>query len=168
VGSTAPGAAAGPADVANRPAHEAGVVAHELGHIWFKAWYEAERPRQPGERHYGSTAPDWLDETAAILNENDYLTAQRRSGLADLLDGEGPGPRPVSEFLTMTHPTATGARTAASSTLPRAPSSGRTVPSGSTRTTCRPVSPGGQTAASRFGGRPGLPVVQGFPPVGAR
>ena len=110
--------AAAPANVENRAAQDAGVVAHELGHIWFREWYDSGRPRQPGERHYGSTAPDWLDETAAILNENDYMTAQRRSGLADLLDGEGPRLRPLPEFLTMTHPTATAARAAARLNLP--------------------------------------------------
>ena len=108
--ATPPQSAAGPADVANGQDHDAGVVAHELGHIWFKEWYDAERPRQPGPRQYGSTAPDWLDETAAILNENEYMTAQRRSGLADLTDGEGPQLRPVAEFLAMTHPTATADR----------------------------------------------------------
>jgi hypothetical protein len=116
--ATAPQGTPAPADAANRPAQDSGVVAHELGHIWFKEWYDAARPRKPGERHYGSTAPDWLDETAAILNENDYLTAQRRSGLADLLDGEGPGLWPIPEFLTMTHPTANAARAALRLNLP--------------------------------------------------
>ena len=102
---TPPQGAPGMAAVVNRPAQDAAVVAHELGHIWFREWYDAGRPRSPGERHYGSTAPDWLDETAAILNENEYMTAQRRSGLADLLDGEGPQLRPVPEFLAMAHPT---------------------------------------------------------------
>jgi hypothetical protein len=157
--------AAGSSDVRDRSAQDAGVVAHELGHIWFRDWYDGGRPRQPGQRQYGSTAPDWLDETAAVLNENDYLTTQRRSGLADLLDAEGPRLRPLAEFLTMAHPTANAARIAEQLNLP--PGSVRS--DGAIRLDPNNLPPGftrRPDGSIMFPGQPGAPGGPGAPPGG--
>lgn len=44
-------------------------VAHELGHMWYAAafWPAASPPTTPSKPRYGSPAPDWLDEAAAML-----------------------------------------------------------------------------------------------------
>ena len=56
---------------------DAGAVAHELGHQWFmKSFWPGRSVGKLG--HYGGPAPDWLDELAAVLHENDQLTADRR------------------------------------------------------------------------------------------
>ena len=56
---------------------DAGAVAHELGHQWFmRSFWPGQNVGKLG--HYGGPAPDWLDELAAVLHENDQLTADRR------------------------------------------------------------------------------------------
>ena len=61
---------------------EGGTIRHELGHQWFMALYSQSDRKDyllpAGTSHYGSAAPDWLDEASAILMENDYLTVERR------------------------------------------------------------------------------------------
>jgi len=89
---------------------ERGALAHELGHLWFHATFEgsAETTSEGGTLRYGSSAPDWIDEMAAVLAENDELTASRRAGLADLAAGSGDaGLYPLAEYLTMPHPVMT-------------------------------------------------------------
>ncbi len=78
-----------------------GTIAHELGHLWLK-----KHVNGIGESDgYGSALPDWVDEVAAVLNENPALAAHRRAGLADLIAGEGnKGLYPLSEYLSMPHP----------------------------------------------------------------
>ena len=62
---------------ATAAATDAGAVAHELGHQWFiKSFSTGQAVGNLG--HYGGPAPDWLDELAAVLHENDELTANRR------------------------------------------------------------------------------------------
>jgi hypothetical protein len=56
---------------------EAGAIPHELGHIWYVEHF------WPGARldsasHYGGPGPDWLDETAAVLMEDEFMTNDRR------------------------------------------------------------------------------------------
>ena len=53
-----------------------GFVPHELGHQWFKQvfWRNSPLPLDG----YGSAAPDWLDEAAAILMEDEETTRYRR------------------------------------------------------------------------------------------
>jgi hypothetical protein len=89
-------------DVPGLTGKEITFVAHELGHIWFTAWYDAGRDGAPGQ--YASTAPDWLDETAAILNEDEQGVAERRGGLAELLRDPETRLYPLAEFLNMAHP----------------------------------------------------------------
>ena len=56
---------------------DAGAVAHELGHQWFiRSFWPGQSVGKLGG--YGGPAPDWLDELAAVLHENDQLTADRR------------------------------------------------------------------------------------------
>lgn len=57
--------------------NDAGVVVHELGHLWFmEAYWPAQNTGLKG--HYGGPAPDWLDELAAVLHEPDQMAADRR------------------------------------------------------------------------------------------
>lgn len=56
---------------------DAGAVSHELGHQWFmRSFWPGQNVGKLG--HYGGPAPDWLDELAAVLHENDPMTADRR------------------------------------------------------------------------------------------
>lgn len=65
-------------------ATERGTVQHEAAHLWFSAFFAgSNKTLKQGE--YGSAAPDWLDEVAAILAENDTLTQNRRAALAKLI-----------------------------------------------------------------------------------
>ncbi len=82
-----------------------GTLAHEIGHGWFtKALWGGSLGRTG--LHYGGDAPDWLDEVAAILLENELLSANRRESLKrSLADSETAKLiRPLSELFTMTHP----------------------------------------------------------------
>lgn len=85
-------------------------VAHELGHMWFT---EAFWPVQPDARsaaHYGGAGPDWLDEVAAILMEDEQMTAARRNGFRQAL-GEDPARiKPLRELFDEPHPMAATAR----------------------------------------------------------
>jgi hypothetical protein len=56
---------------------EAGAVPHEIGHMWYIARYWP-KSAVDGAGHYGGPGPDWMDETAAVLMEDDRLTATRR------------------------------------------------------------------------------------------
>ncbi len=83
---------------------------HELGHIWFiRMFWGAKALRNlPGAAdqatHYGGPAHDWLDETAAVLMENDELTADRRREFAAAFKASPERIRPLAEFFTMEHP----------------------------------------------------------------
>ena len=82
---------------------ESGVLAHELGHLWFMAQF-ADPSGEVGKKYaYGGWAPDWLDESAAVLMENAVLRDSRREqlkvlGEAQLIE--------LKTFLTMEHPLA--------------------------------------------------------------
>lgn len=64
--------------VADLEARRSDLVAHEMGHLWYLAgfWRESGLPSDG----YGTGAPDWLDETAAILMEGEGLLQDRRYG----------------------------------------------------------------------------------------
>lgn len=90
---------------------------HELGHKWLIAdrWPrldEAEAVSRT-DSHYGGPAPDWLDETAAVLMEDAAMTARRRDLFGAIRRGVEPGERVVAlaEFVTMDHPLAARVRT---------------------------------------------------------
>lgn len=86
---------------------ERGALAHELAHGWFRHVHDAGKTvaGTPGSPRYGSTAPDWLDEMAAVLAENDAITTGRRAALARYAAGSGDdGLYPLATYLTMEHP----------------------------------------------------------------
>ncbi|HEV7661684.1 MAG TPA: hypothetical protein VGO55_17730 [Allosphingosinicella sp.] len=67
------------------------MIPHELGHLWFTQayWPNAAAPAGAGRpSHYGGPGPDWLDETAAVILEDDESAARRRDQFARLLRGE--------------------------------------------------------------------------------
>lgn len=82
-------------------ATEQGALTHELGHMWFIAAFKPEGAEAGGGYGYGGWAPDWLDETAAILLENEALTAQRRKAFKTMPLEDF---YPLKEFLSMEHP----------------------------------------------------------------
>jgi hypothetical protein len=91
---------------------DAGTVPHELGHMWYAETYWPDRPPAQG-RYYGTPAPDWLDEIAAILMESQELADGRRRTFLDVYHGrakEAFAGQPASElidlrlFLNRIHP----------------------------------------------------------------
>lgn len=74
-----------------------GLVAHELGHIWYNEafWHEPIHDRASMEppARYGGPGPDWLDEAAAILMEDDRTTEQRRIHFLQAWQGTAPEAR---------------------------------------------------------------------------
>ena len=75
---------------ASLAAIDAGMMPHELGHLWtHKAFWNAPDNAEGEEapRHYGSPAPDWLDEAAGILLEDAPTTDQRRAHFKTLMAG---------------------------------------------------------------------------------
>lgn len=80
---------------------EQGVLTHELGHMWFVAGFQPEGEEAKGSHGYGGWAPDWLDETAAILLENETLTEKRRKAFKIMAEDDL---YPLETFLTMEHP----------------------------------------------------------------
>lgn len=82
-------------------AHQKGALAHELGHMWFMGEFTPKDKSRDTGHGYGGWGPDWLDETAAILMENDVLTQSRREAFAELSDDVV---IPLSTFFTMEHP----------------------------------------------------------------
>lgn len=91
-------------------ARERGSLAHELGHLWFRAMFDQGTQSEGAQPRYGSDAPDWIDEMAAVLAENDALTEQRRAALAPYARASGAeGFYPLAEYLTMEHPVLAGA-----------------------------------------------------------
>jgi len=98
------------------PFSEGGVVTHELGHLLFRqsywpgGWGEKGNP----DGQYGSPAPDWLDETAAVLHEDEALTADRRKQFASIYNDRATGTSleamskakliDLPTFLTQEHP----------------------------------------------------------------
>ncbi len=76
---------------------------HEIGHSLYSARYWPDAPESLGER-YGSPAPDWLDEAAAILMES-VESQGARAGEFLAVARSSPGSIPaLSEFLQMDHP----------------------------------------------------------------
>lgn len=82
-------------------------IPHELGHLWYAQIFWADAPRRDGDR-YGSAAPDWLDEIAAMMMESDTRTAIYRNRFTDSRDparaSDLPPEIPLAELVTMPHP----------------------------------------------------------------
>ncbi|MEN3746931.1 hypothetical protein TPR58_07115 [Sphingomonas sp. HF-S3] len=86
---------------------ETGTLPHELGHGWFiKAFWPTSAPKA-GD-HYGGPAPDWMDETAAVLMESDALAEKRRRQFATIYSGSDAAARAslldLGTFLSGGHP----------------------------------------------------------------
>ena len=88
------------------PGIEAGSVAHEMGHLLFNSYFDgAERASTDGMVRYGSRAPDWLDEAAAVALENDALTRRRYASARTAFEADGKALAiPLQTYLTMEHP----------------------------------------------------------------
>jgi hypothetical protein len=72
-----------------KAALDAGMLPHELGHLWFtQAFWPTAGQDSEGVSHYGGPGPDWLDELAAILLEDAPTTERRRAQMQQLLRGE--------------------------------------------------------------------------------
>lgn len=103
---------------------ERGVVPHELGHGWYMRGWWPEVPKVEGAKsQYGGPGPDWMDEVAAVLMEDDVLTAERRSGFASRLEAGGSERERLLDlktFLTTDHPMAGRALDIARSSSPGA------------------------------------------------
>lgn len=64
-----------------------GLVAHELGHLWLgETFWPGDKMRT--ERRYGISAPDWPDEVAAILMEDERTAQDRRRQFFQVYRGE--------------------------------------------------------------------------------
>lgn len=86
---------------------EAGTLPHELGHGWFIHAFWPDATAKSGD-HYGGPAPDWMDETAAVLMEDDALADRRRQQFAAIYAGADSAARArlldLSTFLSGGHP----------------------------------------------------------------
>lgn len=92
------------------PEKTSGAISHEFGHVRFtKAFGLRDFSPDAAPQHlghgYGGATPDWLDETAAVLTENETLTSVRRKQLGEAFRGESTDKLwPLREFVTMDHP----------------------------------------------------------------
>ena len=84
-----------------------GALAHELGHLWYIAMTRRGGAAHETGHAYGGFAPDWLDETFAVLMETDEMRERRRAAFRDM---NAEDIVPLREFLTMTHPAAEAAK----------------------------------------------------------
>ena len=90
-------------------------VPHELGHQWYvAAFWSGAAPQPAGTRRYGSPAPDWLDEAAAMLMEDAAGDQGYRQRFADGRSEDAqraalvPPEIPLAELLRMEHPALAG------------------------------------------------------------
>jgi hypothetical protein len=89
---------------------ETSVIQHELSHFWFTRLFDGKgksRLATPSsEASYGSSAPDWLDEMAAVMAEGSAMADKRRAARAKLIKASGgdvPFPK-LAEYLSAKHP----------------------------------------------------------------
>lgn len=61
--------------IASHGSMSAGALPHELGHKWLMASFWSD---STGGARYGSPGPDWLDELAAVMCENETFAKARR------------------------------------------------------------------------------------------
>ncbi|GHF11100.1 hypothetical protein GCM10017044_01000 [Kordiimonas sediminis] len=97
-----------------------GILAHELGHMFFMRSYYPDQnanllqagdgpPALPSE--YGSPAPDWMDEMSAVLLENAVLTESRYGRMTGIkTQNDFTQIWSFEEYLTMGHPALAEAR----------------------------------------------------------
>ena len=94
---------------------ERGAIAHELAHMWFirGVWPRKTQEQRDEEAktpdvvrsQYGSAAPDWLDEMAAVLSENEALNTQRRERAKKIVQSDNlEAFWPLEAYFKMEHP----------------------------------------------------------------
>ena len=81
-----------------RPMHNA-ILRHEIGHGIFRRHIMQEKPSDIG---YGTSAPDWLDETIAVLFESGSSRSRRLRFAREAVRKQNL--IPLAIFLSMTHP----------------------------------------------------------------
>ncbi|MFT3811633.1 MAG: hypothetical protein QM698_17100 [Micropepsaceae bacterium] len=82
----------------------ASAAAHEMGHLWFtQVFWASYREGDAPAGHYGSPAPDWLDEISGLAFEDETMAGNRRLRFRELWSA-GQGIVPLPQFLAMTHP----------------------------------------------------------------
>lgn len=89
-------------EIAAAKASEASALNHEIGHVLFMEAYWPDR-ESSGGKHYGGPAPDWFDETAALLMEDDSMQQGRWDRLLDTY-AEPDGFIPLDQLFSMQHP----------------------------------------------------------------
>lgn len=81
---------------------------HEVAHLFLVGWWgDVGTAAAAAEKKYGSDAPDWLDEMAAVLAEDKVMSEGRRSHFASMLDGGDAAretPYALADYLGMEHP----------------------------------------------------------------
>lgn len=89
---------------------ESSIIQHELSHFWFTRLFDGKGKRrvdtQSQEASYGSSAPDWLDEMAAVMSESSAMADKRRAARGKLVKAAGGGaPFPkLADYLSAKHP----------------------------------------------------------------
>jgi|GEM_PF-5386665 len=87
--------------------HGINIIAHELGHQWFEAFYgSGSRPPSRKAKVYGSPGEDYLDECAAILMEPEGDTKNRWADLRKTMANPELRTRlkPLAVLVVMEHP----------------------------------------------------------------
>lgn len=103
IDATIEAALAGRVENNNKVRHGEAIIAHELGHMWVRDLYDWPEVDLQGARAYGAAAaPDWFDETAAVLMESDALTESRRAGLCETTPDDLSAQ--FERYFTMEHP----------------------------------------------------------------
>lgn len=75
---------------------------HELGHAQYRAAYWPNAESVDGQ--YGTPAPDWLDEAAAVRMEGEAARTQYEHSFFAALRTASPAILPLAQFLAQTHP----------------------------------------------------------------
>ena len=88
------------------PEMEDGAIAHEIGHLLFNRYFDGpETGSADRSTRYGSSAPDWLDEAAAVALENDAQTRSRYVAAREAYNADGTVLAfPLDTYLSMDHP----------------------------------------------------------------
>ena len=103
VDATIEAALSGRVENNNKVRHADAIIAHELGHMWVKDLYDWPQVDTGDARAYGAAAaPDWFDETAAVLMESDALTQSRREALCETASDDLPDQ--FERYFSMEHP----------------------------------------------------------------
>lgn len=98
---------------------EAVTLRHEVGHAMYAAMYWPDAEESSLQARYGTPAPDWLDEAAAILVEPPEAQARH---LESFIDAAKHRPRTIPDlagFLAAEHPVRSAALARALSRGPR-------------------------------------------------